>query len=98
MNQSRLLLSVSLCAWILTGCGYLGLDDGEAPPAVAGEEDAGQYVSLIVKDRYGFRIKDPLGKRITGGTCGIWKDNREERSGECCWNARTECSCPCPER
>ena len=81
-----------LSSILLAGCG--GGDD--ISPAIAEGQD--QFVTLTVKDRYGFRIKDPLGKRITGATCGIWKDQAQEQGGECCWTVRAECACPCPER
>lgn len=87
----------------LAGCETMGnvtswFDDEDAQAEVAvDEEPALKYVTVTVKDRYGFRIKDPLGQRITGGGCGVWKDQSEETQGACCWNNRGECACPCPE-
>ena len=78
---------------LLAGCG--GGDD-DLDSSVAEGQD--QFVTVNVKDRYGFRIRDPLGQRITGATCGAWRDQTQEQTGECCWNVRTECACPCPER
>ena len=65
--------------------------------AVIDEEPALKYVTITVKDRYGFRIKDPMGQRTTGGSCGIWKDQDKDIQGACCWNNRGDCACPCPE-
>lgn len=87
----------------LAGCETVGnvtswFDDEDAQAEVAvDEESALKYVTVTVKDRYGFRIKDPLGQRITGGSCGIWKDQAQDTQGACCWNNRGECACPCPE-
>ena len=85
---------------LLAGCETM---DSMVPDVLGGDtaeakqETQQKYVTLTVKDRYGFRIKDPVGKRITGSNCGIWKDQKEETAGECCWNSRGECGCPCPE-
>ena len=86
----------------LTGCAatdeiasWFGDDDVEV--AVDDGEPEHKYVTVIVKDRYGFRIKDPMGQRTTGGSCGLWKDNDQDTEGVCCWSTRGECACPCPE-
>ena len=72
---------------------------GEEPVAEAEAENPQEkYVTLNVKDRWGFRIKEPMGSRTTGGNCAIWKDEEKDSKGRCCWNQRGECSCPCPER
>lgn len=87
----------------LTGCEATGkvtswFDDEDAQvETVADEEPAPKHVTVVVKDRYGFKIKDPMGQRTTGGSCGIWKDQAQETQGACCWNNRSECACPCPE-
>lgn len=72
-------------------------DDDDAQAETAEEETTPKYVTVTVKDRYGFRIKDPMGQRTTGGNCGIWKDQAQDTQGACCWNNRGECACPCPE-
>ena len=88
----------------LAGCGAVDsvtswFDGEDEQAAAAASEDSTQqkYVTLTVKNRYGFRIKDPMGQRITGGSCGIWKDQDQDTKGECCWNNRSECACPCPD-
>ena len=87
---------------LLAGCGGLEMPDwfadDEAAAAEPAADPAGKFVTVTVKERYGFRIKDPLGKRVTGATCGIWKDRDRDRAGECCWSMRGECGCPCPGR
>ncbi len=73
--------------------------DDDEPVAEAGQEQPQEkYVTLNVKDRWGFRIKEPMGSRTTGGSCAVWTDTEKEAKGSCCWNQRGECSCPCPER
>ncbi len=73
-------------------------DDEEEIAAESQTQPTHKYITINVKDRYAFRIKDPLGKRTTGGSCGSWKDQQKDTIGECCWNSRGECGCPCPER
>lgn len=101
-GPARLRLALLLALPLLAGCSGIELpwssDDDEAAAAQPAEDPAGKFVTVTVKDRYGFRIKDPLGKRVTGATCGIWKDRDNERAGECCWSMRGECACPCPDR
>ena len=89
----------------LSGCDTLdkmdlfgGDDQVETDAKAAQTELLPKYVSVIVQERYGFKIKDPMGNRPTGASCGVWKDNNKDSKGECCWNARGECLCPCPER
>ncbi len=83
----------------LAGCETVGslFDDEDARAGTVAEEPSIKYVTVTVKDRYGFRVKDPLGQRTTGGSCGIWKDAKTEMRGGCCWNNRGDCACPCPE-
>ena len=89
----------------LTGCETMDkvtswFDDEDAQAeTVADEESALKYVTVVVKggQRYGFKIKDPMGQRTTGGSCGTWEDQVKEIKGACCWNIRGECDCPCPE-
>ena len=100
-DPARRRLALLLALPLLAGCSGLEMpdwfaDDDEA--AAAAPEPAGKFVTVTVKDRYGFRIKDPLGRRVTGATCGIWKDRDRDRAGECCWSMRGECGCPCPDR
>ena len=95
-------LALLLVLPLLAGCSNLEMpdwfsDDDEAAAAAAAEP-AGKFVTVTVKDRYGFRIKDPLGKRVTGAGCGVWKDRDRDRAGACCWSMRGECACPCPGR
>lgn len=87
----------------LAGCGtvdevasWFDSDDAQVETAADEEPDL-KYVTVVVKDRYGFKIKDPMGQRTTGGSCGVWKDQAQETQGACCWNNRGECACPCPE-
>ena len=72
-------------------------DEDVQAEADSAEETAHKFVTVTVQDRYGFRIKDPLGRRTTGGHCGIWQDQADSKKGVCCWNNRGECACPCPE-
>lgn len=87
----------------LAGCETMGkvtswFDDEDAQAETAADEEPDlKYVTVVVKDRYGFKIKDPMGQRTTGGSCGVWKDQSQETQGACCWNNRGECACPCPE-
>lgn len=87
----------------LAGCETMGgvtswFGDEDAQAEIADDEEAApKFVTVTVKDRYGFRIKDPMGQRTTGGHCGIWKDQAENTQGACCWNNRGECGCPCPD-
>ena len=100
-EPARLRLALLLVLPLLAGCSTVTdwfSDDDEAAAAQPAEDPAGKFVTVTVKDRYGFRIKDPLGTRVTGATCGIWKDRDRDRAGECCWSMRGECACPCPDR
>ena len=100
-EPARLRLALLLVLPLLVGCSTVTdwfSDDDETAATATAEDPAGKFVTVTVKDRYGFRIKDPLGKRVTGATCGIWKDRDRDRAGECCWSMRGECACPCPDR
>lgn len=87
-------LTLAGCAPVDSVTGWL---DDEAPAEAAPAETGHKYVTVKVRDRYGFRIKDPLGRRTTGGSCGMWKDQVKDEKGGCCWTTRGECACPCPE-
>ncbi len=100
-KHTWLLLAFSLT---LTGCetmdamtSWMSDDEEEAEAAVETQEQE-QYVTLNVQNRWGFRIKEPMGARTTGGSCAVWTDTEKDYKGSCCWNERSECSCPCPER
>ena len=98
---ARRRLALLLALPLLAGCSNLEMPDlfsGGDEAAAAAAEPAGKFVTVTVKDRYGFRIKDPLGKRVTGAGCGVWKDRDRDRAGACCWSMRGECACPCPGR
>ena len=104
-EPARLRLALLLALPLLAGgCsnlempGLFASDDEAAAAAEPAADSAGKFVTVTVKNRYGFRIKDPLGRRVTGATCGIWKDRDRDRAGECCWSMRGECACPCPDR
>ena len=94
-----LILSLTLA---LAGCSTVGpvttwFDDSDEQTEGETSSSTAKFVTVTVKDRYGFRIKDPMGRRITGGSCGIWKDQAKDAQGECCWNSRSECACPCSD-
>ncbi len=67
-------------------------------PAAETRAPADKFVDININDNVGIRIKDPLGNRPTGATCGKWDNPGKETGGVCCWNARGECQCSCPER
>lgn len=87
----------------LAGCETMGkvtslFDDEDAQAEAAADEEPDlKYVTVVVKDRYGFKIKDPMGQRTTGGSCGVGRDEAKKIKVACCWNNRGECACPCPE-
>ena len=89
-------LALAGCETTDTIASWFDDEDAQIETANA-EESAPKFVTVTVKDRYGFRIKDPMGQRTTGGHCGIWKDQAEDTQGRCCWNNRGDCACPCTE-
>lgn len=89
-------LTLAGCETMSDVASWFDDEDAQAETAID-EEPTQKYVTVTVKDRYGFRIKDPLGQRTTGGSCGVWKDQAQETQGACCWSNRGECACPCPE-
>ncbi len=89
-------LTLAGCETMGNAASWFGDEDAQTE-AAAGEEPTPKYVTIVAGGRYGFRIKDPMGQRTTGGNCGIWKDETKEIKGACCWNSRGECECACPE-
>lgn len=91
-----LLLAMPLA---LPGC--MSLDDinpfDDDEPAAA-QTPTDQFVTVNINNNVGIRIKDPLGNRPTGATCGKWDNPGKGTKGVCCWNERGECECSCPDR
>ncbi|MBH32095.1 MAG: hypothetical protein CMD90_00395 [Gammaproteobacteria bacterium] len=72
-------------------------DDEEVQTVVKSQtQTLHEYVTVNIKDKIAVKVADPLGPRATGVGCAMWKSKSGE-SGRCCWNAKGQCFCPCPE-
>jgi|TARA_B100001059_G_scaffold51628_1_gene45238 hypothetical protein len=73
-------------------------DDQEETETVIIDENKSQfeYVTVNIKDKIAVKVADPLGPRVTGVGCAMWKSKTGE-SGRCAWNSKGQCFCPAPE-